>query len=147
MMTSKHVVKACDIHIGINKPKLLFIIHSSKTHGEGQKPQLIKITVSKFLQNNLCLFKILNAYLHERKWYCNQKEQFFVFSDRPPVKATHFRRVVKDLLIRVMGYIHQPVGVPRICRRFSKFTYTDVCVCGGGNVYSLRVWGWSRRRH
>ena len=41
MTTSKHIVKACDVHIGINKPKLLFILHSSKMHGEGQKPQLI----------------------------------------------------------------------------------------------------------
>ena len=29
------------------------------------------------------------------------------------------------------GYIHQLVGVQQICRRFSKFTYIDVCVCVG----------------
>ena len=35
-------------------------------------------------------------------------------SDSPPMK----------------GYIHQPVSVPRICRRFSTFTYTVVCASG-----------------
>ena len=36
-----------------------------------------------------------------------------------------------------------PVGVQRICRRFSKFVYVEVW----GNVCSLRVRGLSRRRH
>ena len=38
-----HPVLACDIHIGFNKRKLLFILRTSKTHGKGSKPQLVKI--------------------------------------------------------------------------------------------------------
>ena len=40
---SKHVIKAVDVHVGINKNKLLFMLHSSKTHNHGMKPQIIKI--------------------------------------------------------------------------------------------------------
>ena len=32
---SDHVVKARDVHIALNKPKLLFVLHSSKTHTKG----------------------------------------------------------------------------------------------------------------
>ena len=40
---SSHTVKAKDVHIGINKKKLMFVLHSSKSHDEGNKPQVIKI--------------------------------------------------------------------------------------------------------
>ena len=43
MTESQHVVKAKDVHIGINKDKLMFVLHSSKTHGKGTKPQIVKI--------------------------------------------------------------------------------------------------------
>ena len=43
---SQHTVKACDVHIADNKEKMLFVLHSSKTHGLGDKPQMIKITNS-----------------------------------------------------------------------------------------------------
>ena len=45
---SQHVLKARDVHIAINKPKLLFVLHSSKTHGRGDMPQMIKITRLSF---------------------------------------------------------------------------------------------------
>ena len=34
---SQHAVKACDVHIGVNKRKLLFILRTSKTHTEGRQ--------------------------------------------------------------------------------------------------------------
>ena len=43
LMMSPHVVKAVDVHIGTNKDKLMFILHTSKTHNRGVKPQIIKI--------------------------------------------------------------------------------------------------------
>ena len=43
MTESQHVVKAKDVHIGINKDKLMFVLHSSKMHGKGTKPQIVKI--------------------------------------------------------------------------------------------------------
>ena len=43
---SPHVLLAKNVHVGINKKKILFILLSSKTHNEGDKPQLIKISSS-----------------------------------------------------------------------------------------------------
>ena len=40
---SPHVLKAMDVHCAVNKLKMKFILHSSKTHGKGDKPQIIKI--------------------------------------------------------------------------------------------------------
>ena len=40
---SPHVVRAADVLIGTNKQKLMFVLHTSKTHGLGDKPQIIKI--------------------------------------------------------------------------------------------------------
>ena len=40
---SPHVVKAKNVLIGTNKKKLKFILWTSKTHGLGDKPQIIKI--------------------------------------------------------------------------------------------------------
>ena len=37
-----HVILAANMHIGINKNKLLFILRSSKTHNKGSKPQMVK---------------------------------------------------------------------------------------------------------
>ena len=39
-----HVLLAKNVHITLNKNKILLILFSSKTHGTGDKPQQIKIT-------------------------------------------------------------------------------------------------------
>ena len=44
-----HVILAKNVHIGENKNKMLFILQSSKTHGKGDKPQIVKI-ISKPMQ-------------------------------------------------------------------------------------------------
>ena len=41
---SIHVILAKDIHIGKNKDKLMFVLHSSKTHWFDVKPQVVKIS-------------------------------------------------------------------------------------------------------
>ena len=48
---SQHTVKARDVHIGINKKKMLFLLHSSKTHTEDSLPQMIKISSKKYIFN------------------------------------------------------------------------------------------------
>ena len=40
---SPHIVKAVDVQIGVNKDKLMFILHTSKMHGLESKLQIIKI--------------------------------------------------------------------------------------------------------
>ena len=42
-----HVIKAKDMHIGINKKKLLFILYMSMTHNMSSKPQSLKIVSNK----------------------------------------------------------------------------------------------------
>ena len=85
---SQHVVKTKDVHIGLNKDKLMFVLHSSKTHGKGNKPQIIKIdSVGKLAKGNqspsntLCPFTLLKNYVSIRGKYQNNEEQFFVFRD------------------------------------------------------------------
>ena len=38
-----HAVKVVDVHISLNKCKLMFMLRSSKTHGLYAKPQIIII--------------------------------------------------------------------------------------------------------
>ena len=42
-----HPVLATDVHIAANKRKIMFVLHTSKTHWKNMKPQMIKITSSK----------------------------------------------------------------------------------------------------
>ena len=94
---SEHVVKAADVHIGRNKKKLMFVLHSSKTHGKDSKPQIIKIYSSdiqitgdrkgseKMESSIICPFEILKQYVTVRRTRSSENEQFFVFHDRSPV--------------------------------------------------------------
>ena len=41
---SQHVLKAKDVHIALNKDKILLMLYSSKTHSKSSRPQKIKIT-------------------------------------------------------------------------------------------------------
>ena len=97
-----HVILAQNVHGGINKNKILFILVSSKTHTKGDKPQLVKIT-SKPLDNMIkpksftkkwtCPFKLLKDYIASRPHAINASEQFFVFTDRTPLKMAQVRRI------------------------------------------------------
>ena len=42
-----HVIKVTDVHVGVNKKKVLFVLRSSKTHVLGSKPQIVKIISNK----------------------------------------------------------------------------------------------------
>ena len=102
---SNHTVKAVDVHIGTNKDKMMFILHTSKTHGRDRKPQIIKIrcealSVANNANNSqrICPFKILREYIAMQKKYINTKEPFFIFRDRTPVSINQFRRTLKALI-------------------------------------------------
>ena len=99
---SNHVLLANDVHIGRNKNKLMFILWSSKTHTEGDKPQIIKIDALPGYNKthwDFCPFKMLTKYLQFRKPMKTDNEQFFVFKDRSPVKPKHVRMILKKLLL------------------------------------------------
>ena len=57
-----HTIKAKDVHIAINKKKLLFLLWTSKTHNRSSKPQLIKISscdmTNKAKSNHFCPFRL-----------------------------------------------------------------------------------------
>ena len=46
LVTGEHPVLAKDVHIGQNKKKMLFVLHSSKTHTRNVPPQIVKISSS-----------------------------------------------------------------------------------------------------
>ena len=48
MTLGNHVIKAKDVHVGKNKNKLMFVLHTSKTHWTDVKPQVIKISSTDF---------------------------------------------------------------------------------------------------
>ena len=46
-----HTLLARNVHIGVNKKKLLFVLTTSKTHRKGDAPQLIKIASNSDKKN------------------------------------------------------------------------------------------------
>ena len=58
MASGPHALLAKDVHVGRNKQKFLFILWTSKTHGQGSKPQRIKISSYKRLENTPNLDKL-----------------------------------------------------------------------------------------
>ena len=46
LTSGTHPVLAKDVHIGMNKKKMLFILRTSKTHWKDVKPQLVKISTT-----------------------------------------------------------------------------------------------------
>ena len=68
LASGPHVVLAHNVHIGINKNKMLFILNSSKTHTKGDKPQLVKITSTptgegEGKKSAYCPFSLLKKYV------------------------------------------------------------------------------------
>ena len=88
---SQHVVKVVNVHVGSNKQKILFVLHSSKTHGKGQNPQQIKLHRDFVLDEDTCPFLHIQNYLSYRSSCKSVDEQFFIFQGRIPVKDSHFR--------------------------------------------------------
>ena len=112
---SDHNVRAKDVHVGINKTKLLFVLHSSKMHSKGVKPQMIKITASESSElparlhqsTSTCPFRLVKNYIKHCKKCIqhNAEEPFFIFNDRSPVKPNNFRYILKKSL-KIMGLDH-----------------------------------------
>ena len=106
LTSSDHVIRVSDVERGVNKKKLLFILRSSKTHNKGNKPQEIKISATPIDENIshakskalLCPFTLIPEYLDVRPRKRSNKEQFFVFQDRSPVKPHHFRSMLKKAI-------------------------------------------------
>ena len=105
---AQHTLKAKDIHLALNKKKLLIVLHSSKTHSRGMRPQKIKITglceenCGRILpKRNFCPFVTLNNYIEIRGSYDDENEPFFIFSDRSPVTAINARDMLREMIKRL----------------------------------------------
>ena len=111
---SPNVILACNVHMGLNKNKVLFVLLTSKTHGKGSKPQRVKIAQKPvhYQDNSLPVtpvrtskakaiqqdpFKILSDFVDRHPPSNSDAEQFFVFSDNTPVKPEHMRHNLKML--------------------------------------------------
>ena len=119
--SGNHVVLAKDVHIGRDKNKLMFMLHTSKTHTKGHKPQIIKISETRCFQSTAatsqqtthyryCPFKMIKNYIDIRKHQVRDNEQFFVFADRSPVSANQLRTTLKSA-IRSTGLNPDPYCV------------------------------------
>ena len=99
---SKHVLKAKDVHVGKNKLKMMFVLHSSKTHNKGNKQQIVKLSAESDNARTLyCPFRALKLFISERRSYKDDHEPIFIFKDRSPVKPVHLRLIMKKLLVAV----------------------------------------------
>ena len=102
-----HQVLARNVHIGVNKDKILFMLRSSKTHDKGSNPQMIKISSLKGKKDNVklrtglsppCPFIILRKYRANRGCFRADSDPFFIFRDNQPVTAVHFRLMLRNCL-------------------------------------------------
>ena len=97
-----HSIKACNVHIGSNKDKILIVLYSSKTHGIESRPQKVKISALKTLSLKIkkifCPFKLVTQYMEVRGDYIDEEEQFFVFSDKSCVEPHNIRNVLREIL-------------------------------------------------
>ena len=101
---SEHVMKAKDIHVAVNKEKILIVLYLSKMHSKANNPQKIKITSNPceqscaYLKRNYCPFKLVKKFLKLRGNYRNAQEQFFIFSDKSPVMPNHANTLLKEII-------------------------------------------------
>ena len=100
MTSGSHPIKACNVHIGENKDKMLFILYSSKTHGRELRSQKIKITASAEERHKtfFCPFEISREYFALRGNYGDPDDPFFVFRNQQPVRPSHVWNVLKKTL-------------------------------------------------
>ena len=116
LTTGTHPVLARSVHIGSNKRKMLLLLQTSKTHGKGNKPQLIKIlskkakspasTKCKDISNARelpCPFMLLQQYVSQRIPRTTVNEPFFIFHDGSPVTPRHFNMCLKNT-IKKLGF-------------------------------------------
>ena len=101
---SDHVLKACNIHVALNKEKMLLVLYSSKTHDKSQQPQRIKIVannierIGSYKNRHFCPFKLLMHFISLRGDFKNEDEQFFVFNGKIPVSADNAHAVLRTAI-------------------------------------------------
>ena len=127
LASGTHPVLAKDVHVAMNKKKMKFILHTSKTHWKNNKPQVIKISSSKQtdcdrqstfqlrpqqlpIEDDYCPFLILQEYIDVwKRGFIDVLEPFFVFRDRTAVTPANMRNTLKRVLL-LSGFLPQYYG-------------------------------------
>ena len=104
--SSPHNIKACNVHVGNNKDKIMLVLYTSKTHGEESGPQKIRISAAPMKGNKtdnklFCPFKTVIKYMDTRGPYLSEQEPFFILSDRSAVKPNQLRTFIRNVLDKV----------------------------------------------
>ena len=98
---SSHVAKACNVHVGTNKRKILVILYTSKTHSKANIPQKIKIS-SNECQNKrqelTCPFTLMRNFIKIRGNFKSDSEPLFIFWDGNPVTPAHANKTLKSAI-------------------------------------------------
>ena len=98
---SSHVLKARNVHMALNRDKLLMILYTSKTHDLRHRPQKIKITSNKKdkgIHRHFCPFLVLRKYISLRGNYMEDSEPFFIFRDGQSVKPYQANQILKKMI-------------------------------------------------
>ena len=101
MAYSPHTIKACKVHVGNNKDKILLVLYTSKTHGKESKPQRIKVSAVPMKQKDtkfFCPFATVINYMSARGTYLSESEPFFIFKGKTAMKAEQIRTPTRSIL-------------------------------------------------
>ena len=98
-----HPILAKDVHVGMNKNKILLVLHSSKTHGKESRPQEIKMTTtenyySHTRKRHFCPFQMPRNYMKAWGNCDTDSEPYFIFRSGQPVAPHHVRHLLRKLL-------------------------------------------------
>ena len=108
-VNSDHAIKACNVHIGRDKDKILVVLFSSKTHGKASRLQQVKISAisnrSSCTSNTkfkfFCPFQVARTYLKLHGSFLSDDDPFFLFKDGSHITAHAVRKVLKSCLNRL----------------------------------------------
>ena len=146
---SQHIAKAANVHVAMNKNKIMVVLYSSKTHSMGQQEQKIKISANDGcrINCNFCPFKTLRRYITFRKHIVEPEDPFFVFRDGTPVLPKHATQLLK-LALSNLGLDNSLYGMHslRIGRTTDlvKFNYSLDQVKRAGRWHSNVVYKYIR---
>ena len=99
---SGHTVQLKNVHICTNKKRILVILHTSKTHGKGDKPQEVNIQIdhNREREGNFNAYDLLKEYLANRN-KTQTDYPLFIFGDNTPVQDKNVRNMLKTILTKL----------------------------------------------
>ena len=102
----RDTVKAIDVHDATNKNQYLFVLHSSKTHSNADRPQKVRVqadneVIGSQINNNFSPVTIIDEYIQVCRIRLTTDEPFFMKDDGAPVTACEIREELRDILLQL----------------------------------------------